>query len=477
MSPTPLPRRPLFENPSCRGLAVLASSLLLFLAACAPSPPSDEPAAGGPIGPWPQFRGVDGLGTAIEGASLPVYWTVEKGIAWKTLLPDGLGQPLAVGDRIFVTAGADPESTPRRVLIGIDAASGEILWETDILVAPKEKTHYTSSLAQTTPVADEDKVYTYFGPVLAAVGHDGELRWKQTIDPRYFEQSRYGAASSPVLVDDRILIFRDVEHGDAEHAALGWTSWIAAFSSEDGAELWRTEWRGTCCSYTTPSIVDRPDGSRQVVVASSPKILAFDLETGQELWTVDYPTVQVVPSSSVVGDLLIASGAMHDRLSIGYRIVGSGTETTLEELWQDHRQVPQISSPTLYRGRLFQITSKGVVTVLDAQTGEARKRRRNVPGPYNASLVAGDGKVYSLSSRGEVTVWQADPPFDILSVNRLPDGTGPYEAMSATRDSLLFRARYALYSVEGIPAEEMPSEEAAEEEAGAEEESDAAEGS
>ena len=50
----------------------------------------------------------------------------------------------------------------------------------------------------------------------------------------------------------------------------------------------------------------------------------------------------------------------------------------------------------------------GILTSLDVETGEIRKRGRlRGPGNYYASLVAGDGKVFAVSERGVVTILTA----------------------------------------------------------------------
>lgn len=437
--------RPLKSKP-CQ---IALTALLISVMGCgtpAPEAPKEP-------GVWPQFRGPNGQGIAAE-SKLPHHWTPEKGIRWRTLLPDGISQPIVSGDRIFVAAGRDEDpENPSRVVIGLNAADGEILWETEILKAPEEKLHYQfSSLAMATPATDGESIFAYFGPNLASLSHDGEIKWNLNIDAQYFEQSRYGAATSPVLVDDKVLILRDLEHGDAAHSNLGWKSWLAAYSKADGSLIWKTEWEGTCCSYVTPTIAEI-DGRKQVLITSSPKIKNFDLETGEELWTLDYPSVQVVPSSSLVGDLFIASGAVHDRLTAGFRLSGNGPEAKAEQLWSTHKQAPEIASPVVYEGTLYQVTEGGIVSALDAESGKPLRRWRLPPGPYRASMIAGDGKIFALSARGTVSIWEPRPSFKMLGTNHLPVKTGPYLAMGAAKDCLLFRSRRALYCVDGFEPE------------------------
>ncbi len=60
---------------------------------------------------WPQWRGPEQNGVS-RSVDLPVSWSLEKNIVWKTPLPSWSGgTPVIWGDRIFVTSPSisDPE--------------------------------------------------------------------------------------------------------------------------------------------------------------------------------------------------------------------------------------------------------------------------------------------------------------------------------------------------------------------------------
>lgn len=422
---------------------LLAVATSAVLACGGPAREPSKPEQAGIENDWTQFRGPGGSGvTARE--ELPVHWDPENGIRWGTELPDGFSQPIAFDGRIFVAAGAVADDKYRRELLGLDEATGEILFRTEIFTAPKEKLHHQfGSVAMSTPMTDGESIYVYFGPNLARVGIDGELVWSREIDPSYWEESRYGAASSPVISRGKVIIFRDDEKGLEDRA-----SWLAAYDSDSGEQVWRTEWIGTCCSYATPLVLPGREG-REILVATSPRFMAFDTETGEELWAVDQRSVQVVPSPVAQDDLLVVSGAYHDRQTGAFRLSGLGEATNAERLWTTVQMVPQIASPVLYEGILYQITDQGILTAWDGETGVLRWRRRLHRGPYWSSLVAGDGKVYALSGTGMVSIVRAGVPTEVVAENQLPVGFGPLQAMSVSEECLLFRAQYGLYCVEG----------------------------
>jgi outer membrane protein assembly factor BamB len=79
---------------------------------------------------------------------------------------------------------------------------------------------------------------------------------------------------------------------------------------------------------------------------------------------------------------------------------------------------PYVSSLVLYEGLIYMVGDVGVLSVIDAKTGE-RTHQERIGGVYSASPVAGDGKVYLLSEGGETIVLSAGRTPEILSRNQL----------------------------------------------------------
>src|SRR5262245_11858248 len=87
-----------------------------------------------------------------------------------------------------------------------------------------------------------------------------------------------------------------------------------------------------------------------------------------------------------------------------------------ELAWHFPRGVPECPSPLHLGGRVYMVMNGGTVTCLDAKTGAlVFQDRLPARGPYYASLVGGDGKLYASSARGEVTVFAAANELRVLS--------------------------------------------------------------
>lgn len=95
-------------------------------------------------------------------------------------------------------------------------------------------------------------------------------------------------------------------------------------------------------------------------------------------------------------------------------------EQGAEIRWQFGRGVPECPSPLVHDGRVYLVKNGGMITCLDAATGDLHfQGRLGSRGPHYASPVYGDGKIYSASARGQVTVFAAGPTLEVLARNDL----------------------------------------------------------
>jgi outer membrane protein assembly factor BamB len=87
-------------------------------------------------------------------------------------------------------------------------------------------------------------------------------------------------------------------------------------------------------------------------------------------------------------------------------------------LWSVPTGAPYVSSLLYYEGLVYMASDAGVVTAVDATTGE-RVWQERVDGIFTASPVAGDGKVYLLSETGNAYVLRAGRHPQVLERNAL----------------------------------------------------------
>ncbi len=396
-------------------------------------------------GEWRQWRGPGGLGLSAAH-DLPTHWSPDSpNIAWRTEVP-GLGNasPVVSDGRVFLLSEVrvQPRKPPTttRLVVALALADGEPLWQTEVFTARAGPRHWMNRGASPTPVTDGETLYAYFGPVLAALDFDGNILWQREVALDSIPGASYGAASSPVLTRKAVIVQQDRE-GEWEGPG-----WIGAFDRRTGEPLWRDEWEHTCCSYSTPLLIERPGGT-ELLRYDSGEVVAYDPDSGERLWTHAHPSTQTVPSLVAAGDLLVLPGSMHSRRLIVLRLAGSGSGTAVEVVSEHQRGVPEIASPVLVDGLLFTVNRGGIASCYDAATGERLWQQRLKSGDYMASLVAAGGKVYATSKAGVTTVVAAEREFRLIAENEIG---GEVLASPAIADGcLLLRTRQDVACVRG----------------------------
>jgi outer membrane protein assembly factor BamB len=389
------------------------------------------------------------MGLSSE-VGLPTYWSEDEGVIWKIEVEGkGNSTPIVSNGIVFLTSTLEkevPEGEPaqlRRVVMAFDFETGAQLWQTEVFSDGQEKLHHMSTSAAPTPVTDGELLYVYFGSVIAALDFEGNVAWQREIEPQYARFSRYGAASSPVLTKDAVIIVQDREYSKFEMDDIGW---IGAYSRADGSQLWRTEWDDTCCSYTTPLVVDRGAGE-EIIVAQSAYTASYDAATGERLWNQEYEINQIVSGPVLDGDLLVVTGGAHNvKSSLGIMLEGAGKDTVTEVIWTGNQMVPETSSAVLHDGLVYSVTIKGVLLARDAYTGEVVWRDRVDQRGNNASLVLADGKLYVGQGYGKTTVLEAGREFKVLSQNILGDKLST-ASPAVAGGSILLRSQGHLYRI------------------------------
>lgn len=244
---------------------------------------------------WDRFRGPNGAGISSHGG-LPLVLDLEKTLRWKSATPPGHSSPIVSHDRVFLT-GYEGE---RLVTICLSLADGRQLWRQEAPRPRKEKVDPRNTPASPTPASDGTSIYVFFGDYgLLSYSLDGKERWRVPLGPFH---NVYGMGASPVVAGDRVILVAD--HGPG--------SWIAAFQSSDGKQIWKTPRPEALSGASTPIVWQPKEGAAQVIAPASFRVDSYSLETGEPVWWVrglpsemkSTPTVARVSGE----ELLIVSG-------------------------------------------------------------------------------------------------------------------------------------------------------------------------
>lgn len=414
---------------------------------------------------WPQFRGPTGDGQSTS-VGLPTTWGGFRRPAWRTTIPgQGWSSPIVIGNRIWVTSaeqlalateelksklaaspahGVDFQAHAKATMFAVEleVENGEILRRIDLLdVADPPAIHASNSYASPTPVGDGQRVYCHFGS-LGTVCFDagsGSILWKQRM---YFDEIT-GPGSSPLLWRDRLII--PCDGADQQ--------FVVALDSRTGKTIWKTarplivaEDDKLRRAFSTPLVVSHA-GQEQVIIPGAQWVAAYNPANGDELWRVKIGDGHATAPRPVAygGLVFVCTGFMKPELW-AIRLDGAGDVSATHVAWKYDKQVPEISSPIIVGEQVYFTSSLGVLTCLNAKSGELAWQRR-LGGNYSASPLFADGKLYFTSEEGLTTVVAPGAEYHELARNQLFGQTKA--SLAVCGQSLLIRTDPVLYCLGG----------------------------
>jgi outer membrane protein assembly factor BamB len=394
---------------------------------------------------WTEFRGPNADGHST-GVGLPTKWSIDQNVVWKRAV-DGLAwsSPIVLGDRIFLTTSvADGEALgPVQSLrtLCLDAESGSVQWDVEVFrqqaTEPKvDKVHSKNSHASATPITDGKHLFVHFGVHgTACLTLDGEVIWKNQ-ELKYVPV--HGNGGSPVLVEDLLVVSCD--GGDVE--------FIVAMDQKSGKIRWNTDRTATHLkkkfAFGTPLLIS-VDGKTQIVSQGAGAVYGYAPADGSVIWKVDYVDgYSVVPRPVFAHGLLYVSSGFDKAKLLAIDPTGTGDITETHVRWTLDKGAPHTPSPLVVGDELYVVSDGGVLTCLDAKSGETRYQER-LGGKYSASPLYADGKIYVQAEEGEGIVFRPGKEFEELGRNQLEART--FASYSVFGSSLLIRSEQHLYRI------------------------------
>ncbi len=442
-------------------------------------PDATKSSGSGEVETWPSFRGPFATGVA-EGQNLPLAWNGEaegenggSNIRWRTAIPGvGHGSPVVWGAKIFLTsaenlegegdyrfglygsgsASSDVDEGHRWLLLCLELASGEILWQRTVREGkPRSARHPKSTHANQSAATDGEVVAAFLGSEgLHVYDLEGRKLWSRDLgilsagSYRGTPGATWGAASSPVLFEDLVIVQAD--HDGPE-------DFLAAFDKKTGEPRWRSA-RDELPSWGTPSIFQHAGGV-ELVTNGANAIRGYDPRTGAELWRLGGSSKITAPTPVPAGDLVIVgSGRQPEKPLFAIRGGARGDLTLPEEetrgpgvAWSQPGRGPYMPTPIVYQDIVYVLNNDGVFSAYRLTDGSElyRKRLQHGGAGFSASPVAADGHLYLAGEDGEVHVVRAGESFELLASNPLGEAILASPAMVG--GSLLVRGQTHLFAI------------------------------
>lgn len=389
---------------------------------------------------WTRFRGPNGQGISSE-SGLPVEWSSEDNVAWKTKIPGSAwSSPIAYDDHLFLTTATEEGASCR--VICVDRKSGELKWNVEVHRQVPGAKRRENSYATPTPVTDGKRVYAVFSDgAIVAVDFDGNKVWKNT-DVEFY--SLHGLGASPIIAGDQLIM--PFDGSSQSEQKVGWkTPWENAVVLSVDTASGKTRWKGSRgesrVGHVTPILIE--DG-KQVVSAGGDRVQGFDAKTGERIWSI-YSQGEGVTPSPVVGDGLIFTSSGFEVPTIrAIRPGGKGDVTESHIAWEQKRGTPALPSFLFVRPYLYSITRDNIMHCLEAETGDIVWQRR-LKGTFTASPVFADGKMYFTSEEGVTLVLRPGPKYDEVARNELEEPC--LASMAVSHGHFYVRTEENLYSI------------------------------
>ena len=325
------------------------------------------------------------------------------------------------------------------VVLAVNRRDGTIIWQRSVHRAlPHEGGHYTASLASSSPVADGEHLFAFFGSYgLYCLDLDGDVQWKTDLGDMHSKHG-HGEGSSPALSGDTLVINWDHE-GE---------SFLLALDKTTGKQIWKAN-RAEVTSWASPIIVEH-DGKPQVIVAGTDRVRSYDLMTGAVIWECGGMSANIVATPVAAEGMVYVGSSYEKKALLAIRLEGAKGDITRTDqvVWGRDQRTPYVPSMLLYGDTLYFLTHyQGILSRVTAKTGAEQvgplrlERFRDI----YASPVAAADRVYITDREGKTLVISHDDTPRVLALNQLDDS---FSASAVIVDNELFlRGEKYLYCI------------------------------
>ena len=334
---------------------------------------------------WPELRGPERNGHSAA-RKLPLVWSETNNVAWKTAIHDlGWSSPVVWRNQIWITTAT--EDGRHLFAVCADSRTGKIVH--DVKVFDTETPGHVASVnsyASPTPAIEAGRVYVHYGTYGTACldTRDGKILWSR----RDLNCDHHEGPGSSVMLYKTLLCFnvdgRDVQYVIALDKSTGKTVWKTNRSID--YTPFTTNLRKAFC---TPIIIEA-GGRVQLFSPGAKAMIAYDPQSGEELWKIRYNGWSMVPRPLFGHGLLYVITDYEKPELWAVRPDGRGDVTDTHVAWKVTKEMPRTASLLLVNDLLYMVNDDGCAICVEAKTGD-RVWRERLKGKHSASPVYGCG--------------------------------------------------------------------------------------
>jgi outer membrane protein assembly factor BamB len=385
---------------------------------------------------WPQWLGPDRDSIWRETNVLSEFPAGGPKLIWKAPVGGGYSGPAVANGKVFVTdrvlaASAHNPSDPfqkgtipgsERTLC-FNESDGKLLWKHEY------DCDYTMSYPagpRASPLVHDGKVYTLGaeGNLNCLDSKSGKALWFHDFKKDFYVKTpMWGFAGNPLLDGDHLVCLVGAENGT-----------VMAFDRNTGKELWRAL-NSKEPGYSSPMIAKI--GGRRVVIAWTPEgVNGMVPETGKVLWSEPFASrmgLSVATPRQYKDDVFVSSfysgSLMIDAASAPPKVLWK----TLKPSEKNTTHLNAIlSTPFIDKGYIYGVCSYGQLRCLKADTGERvwETFKATTGGEElrwaNAFIVKNGDRFFLFNEKGDLIIARLTPKgYDEISRAHLIEPTNP----------------------------------------------------
>lgn len=366
-------------------------------------------------------------------SGLPEKFSPTENVKWSIDMPGiSAAVPIVCGDRVFLSTV--DEAAGNVVAWCVDRNDGKTIWRH--VVAEGTKKDDKSNFAAPSPVTNGETVlFFYSNGLLIAFDMAGAERWRINVQEKYGEFAfGWTFSSSPLIHDGRVLfqlLQRDVE-ANGFGKPEGNESVLIAFDLESGEEVWRVDRPSEAVmesreAFTSP-VIQEIDGENQLLVVGGDCLTGHDPVSGEEKWRWGTwnpgrePFWRLVPSPVAGGGVVLACAPKKNPvygIKPGKGVLGDSNLAWVSDVDDVSSDVP---TPVFYDGHFYILngnSARPAISCVEPKSGkvvwsESLAGYQEKKATFEASPTAGDGKIYLMNHLGQVFVIKAGEKFEML---------------------------------------------------------------
>ena len=351
----------------------------------------------GRAGDWPQWRGEnrdgvwrqDGLPDKLPATGLKPRWRQNIG--------GGYSGIAVSGGRVYTL---DYHKKPREVerVLCFDARTGKLLWAHAYPVG-YGKMEYGNG-PRSTPTVHKGKVYTFGarGHLFCLDAASGKVIWgRDTVKDFAGRLPQWGHSCSPLVDGPRLL----VQVGGKKGAGL------VAFDLDSGKEIWRS--LDDRPGYSSPVVIGGK-GWRQIAYWTPEHIVGLEPESGKVRWKISFPITYDVSITDLIwhDGVLLASNYWTGSKAIRFDAKGENPKV----IWKGRQLSLLMSTPLWRAGHIYALDRKDGLRCIELLSGKVKWGGEHItPRGRNpqATLIWAGERALIFNERGELILARLTP--------------------------------------------------------------------